>query len=694
MLLNTIRDRADTSVSQPSVDILKRKQTHFILWRPGATDPTPMLLIGATTQPISQFKEIALKPSEFPELWQIAAADCDLEEGQVYYYWFKVRNTEPYNPASLSEILYCTDPMAYTIDRRAGAPAPQQVPAGMRGISNNAPASVILYQDGKLIPCDPGKQTVDWSNDPAPETLPANNKLVIYELPTRWTRISTQKVDGIEIGNGTFHDVLALLIPQQSSPTFPAVAAFNNRAHLLELGINALELLPPADSAQTDRWGYGTTNYFSAYYYLGFPPGNLNPTASYDLTQLIKTCHQNGIRYFKDVVMAFCLDMPYHNINYLDFLVKYSNPGDPNFDPEQSGRDGFGGDLVKYRYFVQGYSPTTGETTNVYPSREFMKAYIYHWMDYFHIDGLRLDSVNNINDYDFLQELKDFSRNFWLQRGGKNDNFLVVGEELSEPLALINQQRLDGMWHEQFKQIVRQIILGHNWWNEPSFEWSVRKMIDCRLLGFQDGTQAVIYLTSHDVGGEGNERLYNWLDFAGISEKEQRIKLAFACLLTAVGIPMILAGEEFADQMDTQVFTNALDSDYLKQVDPVNFSRLDDTWRQRVFNYVTRLVQFRKTSNALAVNNTNFIHVDFNEGKRVIVWERGTGDDLVVVVANFSDWGTAEPTNPNSQYLVQNWPSLPEGKQWREITHDRDVPEAWAGKEPLYPWEAKVYATV
>jgi hypothetical protein len=94
------------------------------------------------------------------------------------------------------------------------------------------------------------------------------------------------------------------------------------------------------------------------------------------------------------------------------------------------------------------------------------------------------------------------------------------------------------------------------------------------------------------------------------------------------------------------------------------------------------------------VNNTNFIHVDFNEGKRVIVWERGTGDDLVVVVANFSDWGTAEPTNPNSQYLVQNWPSLPEGKQWREITHDRDVPEAWAGKEPLYPWEAKVYATV
>jgi pullulanase len=31
---------------------------------------------------------------------------------------------------------------------------------------------------------------------------------------------------------------------------------------------------------------------------------------------------------------------------------------------------------------------------------------------------------------------------------------------------------------------------------------------------------------------------------------EKRIKLAFVCLLAAVGIPMILAGEEFADEHD------------------------------------------------------------------------------------------------------------------------------------------------
>lgn len=680
------------------VDILKRKQTHFVLWRPRITNPAPKLFIGKFSQPLSEFKEFSLvNEANFPELWEIAAANCNLEDGEVYYYWFKVVNTDAYSPTSNNEILYCTDPMAFTVDRNChrSAPVPKDVPSGMKGITKPYPASVILYQGGELVACDPNKQTADWSNDPEKATLPVNNKIVIYELPTRWSHISSEALNGVDIGNGTFQDVLALIVPEKTSPNFPTIAALNNnRAHLLELGINALELLPPADSSQKDNWGYGTANYFAPYYYLGLAPGNSESTASYDLTHLIKTCHQNRIRFFKDAVMAFCTDMPYRHINYLDFLIKHT---DSNDDPEQNGRDGFGGDLIKYGYLVQGYNPITGETSDIYPSREFLKAYIYHWMDYFRIDGLRLDSVNNINNYDFLQELKDLSRDFWRQQGGRDDNFLVVGEELSEPMALINQNRLDGMWHERFKHIVRQVILGKNWDGEPSFELSVRKMIDCRLLGFRDGTQAINYITSHDVGGMGNERLYNWLNFANIFDKEQRAKLAFVCLLTAVGIPMILAGEEFVDEMESQNFdTNIKEDDRnnIKQVDPVNFDRLNDAWRKEVFNYVARLVKFRTTSNALAVNDTNFIHVDFNEGKRVIVWQRGIGDEIVVVVANFSDWGTTDSTNPNAHYIVNNWPNLPKGKKWREITQERDVSVEWAGKEPLMPWEAKVYATV
>jgi glycosidase len=238
--------------------------------------------------------------------------------------------------------------------------------------------------------------------------------------------------------------------------------------------------------------------------------------------------------------------------------------------------------------------------------------------------------------------------------------------------------------------MVRNAILGYNDDEEPSFEWSVRKMVDCKLIGFADGAMAVNYVGSHDVEGFRNERLFNFLDNNGIVFKEERIKLGFVCLLTAVGVPMILAGDEFADEHDLSV------SHPPKQRDAVNFDRVDEPFRRRVFDYVARLVKFRATYDALSVNDTDFIHVDFNDDKRVMVWRRGRpeSDRQVVVVANFSDFVTANATSPAAEYRIPNWPRTPSGKQWREITQGRDVPREWVAREPIFPWEAKVYALV
>src|SRR5207245_2592824 len=125
---------------------------------------------------------------------------------------------------------------------------------------------------------------------------------------------------------------------------------------------------------------------------------------------------------------------------------------------------------------------------------------------------------------------------------------------------------------------------------------------------------------------------------SGVADVEKRTKLAFACLLTAVGIPMILAGDEFADQHDLFDANGHVTQNDGKQVDPVNFARLGDDWRTRIRAYVSRLIKLRTTYDALAVNDTDFIHVDFNDGKRVLVWRRGQpgADTQVVVVANFS----------------------------------------------------------
>ena len=36
----------------------------------------------------------------------------------------------------------------------------------------------------------------------------------------------------------------------------------------------------------------------------------------------------------------------------------------------------------------------------------------------------------------------------------------MVGEELAVPLELVTQHRLDGLWNEEFKRMLRSAILG------------------------------------------------------------------------------------------------------------------------------------------------------------------------------------------------------------------------------------------
>ena len=100
-------------------------------------------------------------------------------------------------------------------------------------------------------------------------------------------------------------------------------------------------------------------------------------------------------------------------------------------------------------------------------------------------------------------------------------------------------------------------MLGQNAGDESTFEWTVRKMVECRFFGFSDGAEAVNYIGSHDVEGLHKERIATMFRYQfpiddsmtelkkvqQNAEIGRRVKLAFACLLTAVGIPMILAGD-------------------------------------------------------------------------------------------------------------------------------------------------------
>src|SRR5439155_9723687 len=114
---------------------------------------------------------------------------------------------------------------------------------------------------------------------------------------------------------------------------------------------------------------------------------------------------------------------------------------------------------------------------------------------------------------------------------------------------LVRQGIVDALWHDRFRERVRAAIIGEAYPGE-TFEQTIEGMLDPRADGYDRADQVVNYVTSHDVEGLRRERLYNYLNNCGVIDTKPRIEMAFACLLTAVGIPMILAGEEFADQHD------------------------------------------------------------------------------------------------------------------------------------------------
>ena len=512
--------------------------------------------------------------------------------------------------------------------------------------------------------------------------------------------------------------------------------------YLVQLGVNALEMLPPADSIYSRQWGYGTSHYLAPDYELGYPEGFLSPASNRDLTDLINSLHGKGVRVFLDVVLGFMKEEPYRYIDFEDFYLE--DPQDHDTDPDARTsrgdlRNPFGASCPRYVRKITTYDPVSGNVTLISPARQHMLTFLTRWMQDFRIDGIRMDSVENVANWDFIQDFKDAGHTQFKDRyPGLGDKFLVVGEELQMPLALLTQKRLDGLWNEHFQTFMRAALVGENASDlqENSFEWTVRRAIDCQINGL-NGLQVINYLTSHDVEGKRKERLYNQMassitaaesnplfnrgkiesDVLASIHKEhreprenevrdradaiiihfaslRRVKLGFICQLTAVGIPMILAGEEFADQHDLFDKHGNVTHQGGKQVDPVNYSRFDEPDRKEVFELVVKLVKLRTKHPALSVDEVNFFHVDFEEGKRVVVWRRGPISDPIVVVANFSGYTTPNALSAGAEYIVPNWPPTPAGKHWFEVTRGRDVSTATHDREPIFAWEAKVYHLV
>ena len=558
--------------------------------------------------------------------------------------------------------------------------------------------SVFHIYDGKRVTYD-----FSWQDElPLGVRLASNNEMVIYEMPVRWMS-QAEQVRQVDLG--TFEK-----------------AVFEHLDDLSALGINAIELLPAQDSADTLNWGYGTRFFFA-------PDWDLGPLL--DLKFFVKRCHQRGIRVILDVVMNHSRECP---LEALADEWYYLKKGSTEENSNGVERNDYDGRLFRYATPVN----------NAYLAREFQYTMAEFWIREYHVDGFRIDEFKGINNWDFLQTFRDRA---WKEhdRLFANRPFIVIAEDswrrpqITNDHAYDNRPLVDSMWNFDFRDEVRRLLNNdlRTEWGDPPRRDRIANMISgqkvwdqnhaYRSSGFSDLSKAVNYITSHDVEGYVEQRLMNFhlgeiLRYNGINPWDgesdvgfikrlvdnisneplavqaahaqalERISSTFALMLTSVGIPMFLAGEEFADVHDLNHGNWRL-----KQSDPVDWERRNCLGHKMLCDRVQQLVTLRTEHPALQRNEVQFFYfhptIDDNPGTRVFAFCRTDGQPLgspgqVVVVANTG------PDDFRTFNLPWFWPNISDLREHGTPMGGALPQLAYGGLAlSLAPFQVRVFST-
>jgi 1,4-alpha-glucan branching enzyme len=457
-----------------------------------------------------------------------------------------------------------------------------------------------------------------WEPELPPAGLPNNNQIVIYELPLRWVDAGE---DGLnrQVGLGTFDKAIFELLDQRMVP----------------LGINCIELLPVQDSPDTLNWGYGTRFFFAPDFDMGEP---------FDLRLFVRECHRRGIRVFMDLVMNHARKCPLRDLAFDWFFLRSGNE-EP--DPSGNPRPAWGGDIFRYR--------------SIGAARQFHFAVAEYFIREYHVDGFRLDEFKGIDNYEFIQDFTERAHAVHDESFPQRP-FLVIAEDSWRRTAITSaggyrgRRVVDAMWDFGFHDDVRRIVSNtlRTELGQPSRSDRVRKLLATGDFG--DMADHVVYCTSHDVEADHQQRLFSYFlqqlggdpieEPALIGLAFEQVFAAFALTLTAAGVPMFLAGEEFADLHDTDRRNWRL-----KMSDPVDWSRSEVPGRRELLARVRDVVRLRTAHPALQRNEVRFFGFnaarnagfhpafDENDGRRLFAYCRTAGQPLgssgqVIVIGN------------------------------------------------------------
>src|SRR5215472_5419812 len=216
--------------------------------------------------------------------------------------------------------------------------------------------------------------------------------------------------------------------------TFSAAGTFagaiEQLPHLVDLGVDALEIMPVAEFPGDRGWGYDPVNLFAPHHAYGGPD---------ELKRLVDAAHGHGI--------AVILDVVYNHFgparNYL-----------PEFGPYLTSRY-----LTSWGDAVNFDGQDSGEV------RRFVIDNALMWLRDYHVDGLRIDAVHAISDASPTHILAELTAEVRALAAHLRRTLIVIAEsEVIDPKLVASPDAhgygLDACWADYWHHALHAALTG------------------------------------------------------------------------------------------------------------------------------------------------------------------------------------------------------------------------------------------
>jgi len=448
-----------------------------------------------------------------------------------------------------------------------------------------------------------------WKPDPWSRSQGDSDNSIVKDPTYAWSAFSRPGFSDLivyELHVGTFN-----------GGTFGDVA--EKARYLQQLGVNAVELMPPAEFNGARSWGYN-------------PVGVYAPEAAYggyeECRQMIDTLHQYGISVIIDVV--------YNHVEG-GILWKWDGWGLGSHQCTIDGETAEHGGIFYYSWegtpAERWYTPW-GKNRPSYLRTEvtnYITENALFWLKEMNCDGLRWDStyyMRLIDGTTTIPETQPFLRAMNARMDAGEPSAIMIAEDRANQANITDKSGsgfgYDSQWNDYFVDKVREEMIKTSdaSRNMDNLKNSILYVDHNRPIA------NVKFTESHDDDANGSQRLNSEIDNpAGTSYyAKKRSTLGAAIALTSPGIPMLFMGQEF---LMSGYFSDEIALDWSRVNTYGGIQRL-----YRDMNYLRR--DLYGVSAGLKGNNVNVYYV--NDTDKIMAYHRyqngGEGDDVIIIVNN------------------------------------------------------------